>query len=254
MTHDTNAELSAPHKIVILNPKGGSGKTTLATNIAAFYALEGPPPTLVDCDPGGYSVRWVDKRPPELPSIYGVAAYDHSGAKGRPVGVWPESQTVIVDLPAGLQPNQYFRQTYDADSILIPVMPSEIDIYSATKFITDLLLVAQFDRRNRSLAIVANRTRHYTRSYRMLMRFLDSLEIPVVTELRDSQAYVHAAARGIGVVEMPRYLVKQDIEGLANLFGWLERYRTRRIDGLIVEELRQLPEMTMTGTKLALTH
>ncbi|MEO1201713.1 MAG: ParA family protein [Pseudomonadota bacterium] len=254
MTHDPKADLAAPHKIVILNPKGGSGKTTLATNIAAYYALEGPPPTLIDCDPGGYSMRWVDSRSPDRPPVYGIAAYDQGGANAGPIGAWPESKTVIVDLPAGLQPHQYFRQTYDADSILIPVLPSEIDIYSATRFIADLLLVAQFDRRNRSLAIVANRTRHTTRSYRMLKRFLQSLEIPVVTELRDSQAYVHAAAQGIGIIEMPRYLVGQDIDGLAGLFGWLERYRTRRIDGLIVEELRQRPEMSLTGARPIVTH
>ncbi len=254
MTRDANADLRGPHKIVILNPKGGCGKTTLATNIASYFALEGTPPTLVDCDPGGYSMRWVDKRSADRPPVYGIAAYDHCESSNRPLRAFPGSRQLIVDLPAGLTPNQIFHQTYDADSILIPVVPSEIDIYSAAKFIADLLLVAQFDRRNRSLAIVANRTKHYTKSYRMLMRFLRSLEIPVIAEIRDSQNYVHAAAEGIGILEMPHYRVAKDIEQMERMFGWLDRWRTRRLDGLIAEEIRRLPDVEVTDTSLTLSH
>ncbi len=268
MTRELNADLRRPHKIVILNPKGGCGKTTLATNLASYFALEEAspstdpraddwqphPPTLVDCDPGGYSMRWVEKRPADRPTVYGIAAYEHSGQNARPLSAWPGSRQLIVDLPASLAPKEFFHQTYDADSILIPVVPSEIDTYSAAKFIADLLLVAQFDRRNRSLAIVANRTKHYTKSYRMLMRFLRSLEIPVVTELRDSQNYVRAAAEGVGIVELPAWQVKKDIEQLEPMFNWLDRWRTRRLDGLIAEELERKPEREVTGSRLSYTH
>ena len=254
MIRDADADIRSPHKIVILNPKGGCGKTTLATNIASYFALEGSPPTLVDCDPGGYSMRWVDRRSGDRPPVYGIAAYDHAAANRRPLSAFPGSRQLIVDLPAGLTPTQFFHQTYDADSILIPVLPSEIDIYSAAKFIADLLLAAQFDRRNRSLAIVANRTRHYTKSYRMLMRFLQSLEIPIIAELRDSQAYVHAAAEGIGILEMPHYRVARDVERMERMFGWLDRWRTRRLDGLIAEEIQRIPDFEIENTSLTLTH
>jgi chromosome partitioning protein len=111
-------------------------------------------------------------------------------------------------------------------------VPSEIDIYAAASFIADLLLYAQLDRRNRNLAIIANRTRQNTRSYRMLMRFLTSLEIPVVAQLRDSQNYVHAAANGIGICEMPMYRVRKDIEQLELLVSWLEKWRMRKLDAV----------------------
>ncbi len=232
---DTSRRQDNLHKIVILNPKGGCGKTTLATNLASYFAMRGPPPTLVDCDPGGYSMRWVDKRSGDRPKVHGVAEYEHCKRVDRPLHSWPDSNELIVDLPAALTPNQMFYEIYDADSVLIPVVPSEIDIYSAASFIADLLLGAQYDRRNRSLAIVANRTRHYTKSYKMLMRFLNSLQIPIVAQLRDSQNFVHAAAQGIGIGEMPAYKASRDVVDFESLLDWLDGWRTRRLNGLLGE-------------------
>lgn len=231
---DSNPDRDNLHKIVVLNPKGGSGKTTLATNLASYFARRGPPPTLIDCDPHGYSMRWLDSRPADSPKVYGIAAYQQCtpAAKGTELHAWPGSRHMIVDLPAALPEEQLFYQTYDADSILIPVVPSEIDIYSAARFIADLLLVAQLDRRNRNLAIIANRTRENTISYRMLMRFLRSLEIPIIAELRDSQNYVHASAKGIGICDMPAYLVKKDIGQLEAIITWLDSWRMRKLEGV----------------------
>ncbi len=92
------------HKIVVLNPKGGSGKTTLATNLASYFARRGPPPTLIDCDPHGYSMRWLDNRPDQYPKVYGIAAYEHCtpAAKGSDLHAWPGSRHMIVVLPAAL--------------------------------------------------------------------------------------------------------------------------------------------------------
>jgi chromosome partitioning protein len=237
----TTAHQDNLHKIVILNPKGGCGKTTLATNLASYFAKRGPPPTLVDRDPGGYSTRWIEKRPVERPRIYGITDYDDAQF-GRPLRAWPGSKELIVDLPAAVNKDRLFHEIYDAGSVLIPVMPSEIDIYSAASFIADLLLLARFDRRNRNLAIVANRTRHYTRSYRMLMRFLRSLEIPIVAELRDSQNYVHAATGGIGICEMPAYKVRKDMEHFEVLVDWLDRWRLRRFDAMVADEYGPTPD------------
>lgn len=234
---DINPDRGNLHKIVILNPKGGSGKTTLATNLASYFARRGPPPTLIDCDPLGYSMRWLENRSTQAPKIYGSAAHEHctETGKGSELHAWPGSRQMIVDLPAAIPENQLYYQTYDADSILIPITPSEIDIYSAARFIANLLLVAQFDRRKRNLAIVANRTRKNTISFRMLMRFLTSLEIPIVAKLRDSQVFVHAAAHGIGICDMPAYLVKNDIEQLEAIVQWLDDWRVRKLEAAAAE-------------------
>lgn len=214
-----------PHKIVILNPKGGCGKTTLATNLASIYALRGSPPTLIDCDPQGFGLGWLEKRPARLPPIYGIPGYAEGiHAQASPhVEVPPDSRTVIVDLPAAIPYEQLHAYTYLADSLLLPVQPSEIDVYAATRFIAELLLNVQLDRNERRLAIVANRVRTRTRSYQMLTRFLSSLKIPMIAALRDSQNYVHAAARGIGIGEMPFYKVKNDLPQMNAIVSWLDK-------------------------------
>ncbi len=220
------------HKIVVLNPKGGSGKTTLATNLASFYARRGPPPTLMDCDSQGYSMRWLDKRSGDRPKIHGVAAYTYdilTNSRSQPE-IGPESQELIVDLPAALPHDQLYEQTYGANSILIPVLPSAIDIYSASRFIAELLLIAQIDRRDRQLAVIANRTRKNTRSLQMLTRFLTSLRIPLIAQFRDSQNFVNAAAEGIGICEMPAYRIKKDIEQMNSVVEWLDQWRMRKLD------------------------
>lgn len=220
------------HKIVVLNPKGGSGKTTLATNIAGFFAQRGPAPVLVDCDPQGYSMGWLEKRPKNRPKITGIAAYDDMVSEFNTVNVEtdPDTGVVIIDLPAGLSRDELFHVTYDANSILIPVLPSAIDVYCASRFVAELLLNAQLDRRDCRLAIVANRIRQNTNSYKMLMRFLTSLEIPLITGLRDSQNYVRAAAYGLSIYDLPPHMTRQDLPQMDLIMNWLDQWRTRRPD------------------------
>ena len=214
-------------KIVVLNPKGGCGKTTLATNLASYFALRGPLPTLIDCDPQGFSMRWLERRQPARAPVYGVAAYRRSTSTTQSwhLRVPEETQQVIIDTPAALDNPQIHELIYDADNILIPVLPSPIDIRFAARFIAELLLVTQIERGNRKLGIVANRTRANTRSLQQLMRFLTSLRIPIVGQLRDSQNFVRAAGRGLGVHELPYYRAKKDIGCLVSVIEWLEQWQ-----------------------------
>lgn len=210
------------YKIVILNPKGGCGKTTLATNLAAWYAHRGPPPTIIDCDPQGFCLRWLEKRPPGRPPILGQAGYSAGTNAPKPIEV-TGSNVAIIDLPAGISERELHEFVYLADSLLLPILPSEIDVHSATRFIAELLLDAQLDRSERRLAIVANRVRSKTRSYRTLLQFLGSLSIPMVAAQRDSQNYVLAAAQGLGVCELPPYRVQDDLPSLYALSRWLDK-------------------------------
>ena len=218
------------HKIVIMNPKGGCGKTTLATNLASYFALRGPPPTLIDNDPNGYTMRWLEKRSRNRCEIHGIATYKSTmhATRSWQLRIPNETSTVIIDTPASLGQAEIHELTYDANSILIPIMPSAIDIRYAAKFIAELLLVTQIDRRDRQLAVVANRTRKNTRSLIRLMRFLTSLKIPIIAVLRDSQNYVHAADLGMGIYEMPSHRVKKDVEQMDRIVNWLDALPTRR--------------------------
>ena len=217
------------NKIVVLNPKGGCGKTTLATNIASYYAKLGPAPTLMDCDPQGSSSRWLDMRDASRPPIHGIAAFRNTmhATRSWQLRVPRETVNLIVDSPAGLSHDQLRELTRDATSILIPVLPSAIDIHAASKCIADLLLVAKVDRRDQKLAVVANRTRPKTSSFDKLMRFLDSLGIPIIAVMRDSQNYVHAAEDGIGVCDLAPHKVRKDMDAMNEIIYWLDSWRNR---------------------------
>ena len=224
------------NKIVILNPKGGCGKSTLATNLAACYAQRGPTPAVMDFDPQGSTIGWLDRRPDDLPAIHGIAAYKNSMAATRSwqLRVPEDTVNLLVDSPASVDHDDMRELTRDSTSILVPVLPSSMDIQAASRCVADLLLVAKVDRRDRKLAVVANRTRKNTKSFGKLMRFLDSLGIPIIAVLRDSQNFVHAAEQGMGLCEMQPSRVKQDLEQIEKIVDWLEAWPDRRRDSSTV--------------------
>ena len=212
-------------RILVLNPKGGSGKTTLATNLAANFAVCGSRPALMDLDPQGSSTRWLTKRPHEKAPVYGIAGYSRSAAVTRSwqLRVPQDCDPLIIDTPAALESHDLPEITRGADIILVPVMPSDIDIHTAAKCIADLLLVAKIKRSDGRLGIVANRVRSNTLVSQSLMRFLLSMDIPLIATLRDSQNYVRCAESGVGILEMPSWQVSKDLEEWRALLRWLDR-------------------------------
>ena len=212
-------------KIVVLNPKGGSGKSTIATNLAAYYAHKGRSVALMDHDPQGSSMRWLKLRPTELPPIHAIAAFERKMGMTRAFALRtpPGTERLVVDTPAAVTSLQMPELTQDAHAILVPVLPSEIDIHAASRCIADLLLVGRVHRSERRLVIVANRARRYTKAFSSLMRFLESLRIPVAAVLRDSQAYVRSAECGMGIHEMKGALLQEDLDSWKPLIDWLEQ-------------------------------
>jgi chromosome partitioning protein len=113
--------------------------------------------------------------------------------------------------------------TRDADKIIVPVLPSDIDIHTCSRTIRDLLLVAKIRREDDRIGVIANRIRRNTLTYQSLIRFLQTLGIPIVATIRDSQNYVRAAELGIGVHEMKSYIAQEDVEQWEPLVEWLEK-------------------------------
>ncbi len=216
-------------RIVVLNPKGGSGKTTIASNLAACYAANGERAALMDLDPQGSSMRWLRKRPDEAPSIHGIAAFERSATVTRSwqTRVPSECTAVIIDTPAAIDSHSLPDLTRGVDAVLVPVMPSEIDIHATAKCIADLLLVAKIRRSERRIGIIANRVRGNTRMSQSLTRFLESLDIPVITTLRDTQNYLRSAELGLGVYEMPHWQVQHDLPQWEEVLSWLATPRRR---------------------------
>ena len=185
----------------------------------------------MDFDPQGSSLRWVRKRKPSQPQVHVDRRLreGHAHDAHVPAARAATSAThVIVDTPAALEPRQLPEMTRDADKIIVPVLPSDIDIHACSRCIRDLLLVAKIRRDDDRIGVIANRIRRNTLTYQSLIRFLHTLGIPIVATIRDSQNYVRAAELGVGVHEMKSYVAQDDVEQWAPLVQWLARAARRR--------------------------
>lgn len=219
-------------KIVVLNPKGGSGKTTIATNLAAFYAARGQFPAIRDLDAQASSTRWLSKRTEDMPRIHGSSPFNVPAKMTRTFAmrIPNEVDRIVIDTPAAINKHQYIEFTRDADRILIPVLPSDIDIQAVTRCIADLLLHAKIQRNENRMAVVANRVKPNTVIFRSLMRFLDSLKIPVIAVLRDSQNYIRSAESGVGLHEMKGARFRVDQEHWVSLIDWIENGKVPAVE------------------------
>ena len=206
--------------IMLLNAKGGCGKSTLASNLASYYAAQGKAVALVDFDPQKSGLEWLAARSEDDWEIMGIDGTDENFRIPRNIDV------VIYDVPAGISGKALTAMVKRAETIVIPVLPSPIDIRAASHFIRDLLLVGKVSRKQTKIAVVANRVRENTRVYHTLEAFLKSLKIPFVATLRDTQNYIRAEERGLGIFELAPSSVAQDVEQWEPLLNWLDSKRS----------------------------
>jgi chromosome partitioning protein len=188
---------------LVINSKGGSGKTTVATNLASYFAANGMATTVMDYDPQGSSMNWVRLRPAHLRKIHGAnAAPQKTGLRTIGMHVPAGTQQLIIDAPAGVCGLMLQELLARAHCILIPVAPSAIDIHATANFIRDLLLTGKIRANNIRLGVVANRVRKSNPVYQPLERFLNSLQLPLLARLSDTEVFLTAAETGVGIFEM----------------------------------------------------
>ena len=190
---------------LVINAKGGVGKSTITTNLASYFASRDIPTTIADFDPQGSSLNWLAQRSSEVRRIHGADLSTRIGAglaSGRRI-VPRETRQLILDAPAG--PSRLLLQDLlgRTQSILIPVAPSSIDVHATANFIKELLLVGHVRFRNIRLAVIANRVRNNKPVYAPLERFVGSLGISFLGKVTDSDVYVEAAEAGLGVFDLP---------------------------------------------------
>jgi chromosome partitioning protein len=213
--------------ILILNAKGGCGKTTIATNLAGYYAERGKSVVLADFDPQGSSTDWLAARPGDRAEIKGVVAWEDSFRLPKTVDY------LVMDSPAGVDDKALTGLVRRAESIILPVLPSIIDIRAAQRFLHGLLELKRVVNKEVKLATVANRVRDHTLAAAELQDYLRSLRLPdgqhfpVLTVLRSSQNYIHAAERGLSIFEFSRSQTLVDREQWTPLLRWLNSARSR---------------------------
>lgn len=208
--------------VMVMNSKGGSGKSTLATNIACYFASEGSKVALADYDPQRSSLDWLSLRPDDLPRITGVPAYDE-GVRSVP----RDTEVLVIDAPArthGSEMNELVRR---AETIIVPVMPSPIDMKACAHFMEELLELGKVQRQQARLGLVANRVRENTLLFEELDQYLGKLKVPYLGQLRQSTNYLRAFQRGMGIFELPEYLAGPDWEQWKPITKWLDSKKSQ---------------------------
>jgi len=207
--------------ILVLNAKGGCGKSTISTNLASYYAWEKEKKVvLADYDPQGSSMAWLESRGEEWPEIQGIAAWKDPVRPGRDIDV------IIMDAPARVHGSELTQLVRKAETVLFPVLPSPIDMRAATTYIQELQSTGRVQRSEVKIGVVANRVREHTLIFVELYEFLRKLGVPYVATLRDTQNYIKAEERGVGIYEMAPSQVWQDIENWEPLVKWLNSKRS----------------------------
>ncbi|HEY6241324.1 MAG TPA: ParA family protein [Burkholderiales bacterium] len=212
---------------LVINSKGGSGKTTITTNLASCFAARGIPTTVMDYDPQGSSLQWLRLRNRPGARIHGANAAPQKGGRIRSVEMFvpADTQQLVIDAPAGASGLLLQEMLGRADCVLIPVAPSAIDIHATANFIRDLLLTGRIRARDIRLAVVASRVRSSMPVYQPLERFLGSLGLPLLARISDSDVYVKAAEEGLGIFDMTPPAAEAERAEFAPIVGWLERQR-----------------------------
>jgi len=207
---------------MVLNAKGGCGKSTLATNIASYYANEGVAVALADYDPQRSSLDWLDRRPDNRPAIIGVAAFEE-GLRHVP----RSADIVISDAPARSHGSELTDLVKHAETLVVPVLPSTIDMQATTNFLQELNKVGKVQRRQVRIGVLANRVRDNTLIFDDLDEYLTKARVPYIVALREAQNYVRAYTRGLGIFELPEYLAWPDWDEWEPLTAWLDSKRSQ---------------------------
>ncbi len=208
--------------IMVMNAKGGCGKSTLATNIASYFANQGAGVVLADYDRQRSSLDWLERRPDKQPKIFGVASFD-DGLRRAP----RNADFVIIDAPARSHGKELSDLVRHAETIVVPVLPSTIDIQATETFLEELKAVGKVMRKEVKIGTVANRVRDNTLIFDDLDEYLLKTRTPYIAALRDAQNYVRAYTRGLGIFELPAYLAWPDWEEWEPLTAWLRTKRSQ---------------------------
>lgn len=208
---------------LVINPKGGAGKTTVAINLASYFAASAIPTTLMDYDPQGSSLHWLRSRPADAEKIHAANAAPEKFGRLRSFEMYvqPETRHLIVDAPAGASGVLLQEMLERANSILIPLVPSSIDLHATGNFLRELTAMGRMKTGSIRVAVVANKVRRSMPAYAPLQQLLDSLGLKLLARLIDSDIYMKAAESGAGIFEMNPSLASAERKQFLPIVEWV---------------------------------
>ena len=209
--------------ILVANPKGGSGKTTVATNIAGWLAGKRQRVALSDRDPQRSATEWLARRPALFPTVLSLPP-----DTARKALKDADPQWLIVDTPAGLHGEDLRDAVHHADVLLVPLTPSAFDMAATQHFLAAIEHYKAVKQGTLGIGIIAMRVDARTRSAAELDAFLKGFDFPLIAHLRDTQVYVHCARDGATVFDLPRSRAEQDWEQWKPLTRWIARHAAAR--------------------------
>jgi chromosome partitioning protein len=215
---------------LVINRKGGTGKTTVSINLASYFATRDIATTIMDYDPQGSSLHWLKSRNPTLGKIHGSNAAPEKFGQLRSFGMYvpAETQQLIIDAPGGVSGVLLQELLCRASCVLIPVTPSSIDIHATAHFIKDVLLTGLPRTRKIRIGVIANRVRRSMPVYQPLERFLRALNLDLIGRLLDADAFVRAAETGTGIFEMDPGRADPECRQFTPIVEWITGERTQR--------------------------
>lgn len=200
--------------ILIANSKGGSGKTTLATNLAGYFASLGGQVILTDLDRQRSSTQWLQRRPPEMPLIHIYSP------RSKVSMIKPE--WIITDSPAGFRDEKLADAVKQADCVIVPIQPSAFDMGATSDFLERLAEEKAIRKNKTFVALVGMRVNSRTHAAAALANFMEQTGFPILTYLRNAQVYATAAEMGVSLFDMRPSLVAQDVEQWVPLLDWIK--------------------------------
>lgn len=203
--------------ILVANPKGGAGKTTIATNLAAYLAGKRQRVVIKDMDRQRSAARWLARRPRGFPEVRGALPDTDAKVINDYAPQW-----LVIDAPAGLHDQSLAALVREADAVLVPVSPSTFDFEATADFLAELATLKPVKDGKRPIAIVGSRVDNRTVAASNLDDFLDPLSLDVLTHVRDSQLYVHAARDGLSIFDQPRSRAEEAWADWPPIFEWLQ--------------------------------
>jgi chromosome partitioning protein len=206
-------------KVLVASSKGGCGKSTIATHLAAYYALKGKATVLADADRQGSSSRWCAKRA-ELDSA--VLPIDAT-RRGWQQRIPADAERVVIDSGAGIRVSEIAEFIDDIDAIVVPVLPSVIDLEATAPFLADLAALPRIKRGKVAVGLVANRTKPWTNASQLAVTEIREFPFPLVAQLRDTQAYVLMTGLGKSIFDYHSEIVRSHQEDWEKLLRWLKK-------------------------------